>query len=68
MRFGDRNWQPWLLNKDEALSILKYVFNKDINTWDVVNTYSNGEPERILGEAIKHYNISLFKLIISKCF
>ncbi|KAF2034589.1 aldo-keto reductase-like protein [Setomelanomma holmii] len=26
MSFGDKNWQPWLLDKDEALPILKYAF------------------------------------------
>ncbi|KAF5566341.1 alcohol dehydrogenase [Fusarium napiforme] len=52
-----QNWQPWLLNKDEALPILKYAFYKGIDTWDVADTYSdsNGELERILGAAIKHY-------------
>lgn len=69
MSFGDKNWQPWLLDKDEALPILKYAFDKGINTWDVADTYSNGESERILGAAIKHYNIPRSKLVImSKCF
>ncbi|KAG9503245.1 hypothetical protein J7337_006088 [Fusarium musae] len=68
MSFGDKNWQPWLLNKDEALPILKYAFDKGINTWDVADTYSNRESERILGEIIKHYNVPRFKLVISKCF
>ncbi|KAH7480925.1 hypothetical protein FOMA001_g8727 [Fusarium oxysporum f. sp. matthiolae] len=45
MSFGDKNWQPWLLDKDEALPILKYAFDKGINTWDVADTYSNGESE-----------------------
>ncbi|KAH7255318.1 NADP-dependent oxidoreductase domain-containing protein [Fusarium redolens] len=69
MSFGDKNWQPWLLDKDEALPILKYAFDKGINTWDVADTYSNGESERILGAAIKHYSIPRSKLVImSKCF
>ncbi|KAF5632935.1 alcohol dehydrogenase [Fusarium sp. NRRL 25303] len=69
MSFGDKNWQPWLLDKDEALPVLKFAFDKGINTWDVADTYSNGESERILGAAIKHYNIPRSKLVImSKCF
>ncbi|KAF5718978.1 alcohol dehydrogenase [Fusarium globosum] len=60
---------PWLLDKDEALPVLKYAFDKGINTWDVADTYSNGESEGILGAAIKHYNIPRSKLVImSKCF
>ncbi|KAG4275181.1 alcohol dehydrogenase [Fusarium proliferatum] len=69
MSFGDKNWQPWLLDKDEALPVLKYAFDKGINMWDFADTYSNGESERILGAAIKHYNIPRSKLVImSKCF
>ncbi|KAF5633400.1 alcohol dehydrogenase [Fusarium sp. NRRL 52700] len=69
MSFGDKNWQPWLLGKEEALPILKYAFDKGINTWNVADTYSNGGSERILGAAIKHYNIPRSKLVtMSKCF
>ncbi|KAK6209821.1 hypothetical protein QIS74_11405 [Colletotrichum tabaci] len=69
MSFGDKNWQPWLLDKDEALPILKYAFDRGINTWDVADTYSNGRSEEIVGAAIKEYNIPRSKLVImSKCF
>ncbi|KAF5598013.1 alcohol dehydrogenase [Fusarium pseudoanthophilum] len=69
MSFGDKNWQPWLLNKDEALPIIKHAFGKGINTWDAADTYSNGESERIIGVTIKQYNIPRSKLVImSKCF
>ncbi|GJC94822.1 hypothetical protein ColKHC_03648 [Colletotrichum higginsianum] len=69
MSFGDKNWQPWLLDKDEALPILKYAFDSGINTWDVADTYSNGRSEEIVGAAIKEYNIPRSKLVImSKCF
>ncbi|KAF5609435.1 alcohol dehydrogenase [Fusarium subglutinans] len=60
---------PWLLEREEALPVLKYAFDNGINTWDVADTYSNGESERILGAAIKHYDIPRSKLVImSKCF
>ncbi|KAK1538859.1 uncharacterized protein CCOS01_00173 [Colletotrichum costaricense] len=69
MSFGDKNWQPWLLDKDEALPILKYAFDRGINTWDVADTYSNGRSEEIVGAAIKEYNIPRSKLVVmSKCF
>ncbi|RGP63757.1 alcohol dehydrogenase [Fusarium sporotrichioides] len=69
MSFGDKNWQPWLLDESEALPILKYAFDQGINTWDVADTYSNGRSEEILGAAIKHYQIPRSKLVImSKCF
>ena len=69
MSFGDKNWQPWLLDKDEALPVLKYAFDQGINTWDVADTYSNGRSEEIIRAAIKHYDIPRSKLVImSKCF
>ncbi|KAF2131253.1 Aldo/keto reductase [Dothidotthia symphoricarpi CBS 119687] len=69
MSFGDKNWQPWLLDEQEAFPILKHAFDSGINTWDVADTYSNGKAEEILGAAIKHYNIPRSKLVImSKCF
>ncbi|KAK7423500.1 CSG1/SUR1-like protein [Neonectria punicea] len=69
MSFGDKNWQPWLLDKDEALPILKYAFERGINTWDVADTYSNGRSEEIAGAAIREHKIPRSKLVImSKCF
>ncbi|KAL0937055.1 uncharacterized protein CTRU02_206786 [Colletotrichum truncatum] len=69
MRFGDKNWQPWLLDKDEALPVLKYAFDKGINTWDVADTYSNGRSEVIIGAAVTKYKIPRSRLVImTKCF
>jgi len=69
MSFGDKNWQPWLLDKDEALPVLKYAFDQGINTWDVADTYSNGASEEIIRAAIREYEIPRSKLVImSKCF
>ncbi|KAI8212539.1 Aryl-alcohol dehydrogenase [Colletotrichum sp. SAR 10_76] len=69
MSFGDKNWQPWLLDQAEALPILKYAFDRGINTWDVADTYSNGRSEEIVGAAIREYNIPRSKLVVmSKCF
>ena len=54
---------------DQALPILKAAFDRGLNTWDTANNYSNGESERILGKAIKKYNIPRRKLVIlSKCY
>ncbi|KAF0321833.1 aryl-alcohol dehydrogenase [Colletotrichum asianum] len=69
MSFGDKNWQPWLLDQAEALPILKYAFDRGINTWDVADTYSNGRSEEIVGAAIREYSIPRSKLVVmSKCF
>jgi aryl-alcohol dehydrogenase-like predicted oxidoreductase len=34
--FGSSKWQEWVIEEDEALPILKYAFDKGINTWDTV--------------------------------
>ncbi|KAG7004368.1 aldo-keto reductase dtxS3 [Physcia stellaris] len=54
---------------DQAMPILKGAFDRGLNTWDTANIYSNGESERIIGKAIKKYNMPRQKLIIlSKCY
>jgi aryl-alcohol dehydrogenase-like predicted oxidoreductase len=69
MTYGDPNWQPWILNEETALPIIKHAYDRGINTWDVADTYSNGVSEEILGKAIRKYDIPRSKIVIlSKCF
>jgi len=69
MSYGSDKWDKWVLNEDKALPLLKAAWDRGINTWDTANLYSNGESERIIGKAIKKYNIPRHRLVIlSKCF
>ncbi|BFZ63548.1 hypothetical protein YB2330_004675 [Saitoella coloradoensis] len=69
MGFGSSKWQDWVLDEKEALPLLKYAYDKGITTWDTANTYSNGESERIIGKAIKQYNLPRDSLVImTKCY
>lgn len=69
MSFGDEAWQPWVLNEEKSLPILKAAYDKGLNTWDTANVYSNGVSEEIIGKAIKKYNIPRHKIVIlSKCY
>lgn len=69
MSFGDAAWQPWILDGEASLPLLKAAYDKGINTWDTANIYSNGVSEKIIGKAIKKYNIPREKIVIlSKCF
>ncbi|KAF3394117.1 Versiconal hemiacetal acetate reductase [Penicillium rolfsii] len=69
MTYGDPNWQPWIMDQDSALPLIKHAYDRGINTWDVADTYSNGRSEEILGEALRKYNIPRSKVVImSKCF
>ena len=37
MSFGDKGWQPWVIEEDEALPLLKAAYDKGLNTWDTAN-------------------------------
>lgn len=68
MSFGHKDWQPWVVEEEEALGILKAAFDRGVNTWDTANVYSNGVSEEIIGKAIKKYDIPREKLVIlTKC-
>ena len=49
--------------------MLKAAYDRGLNTWDTANLYSNGDSERIIGNAIKKFNIPRQKVVIlTKCF
>lgn len=66
MAFGSPTWEgsPWTLSSDASLPIIKRAYDLGINTWDTANTYSNGESERILGRAMREFNIPRSKVVI----
>ncbi|KAF2188424.1 aldo-keto reductase-like protein [Zopfia rhizophila CBS 207.26] len=69
MSIGDKKWQPWVIEEEESLPILKAAYDKGINTWDTANVYSNGVSEIIIGKAIKKYKLPREKLVIlTKCY
>jgi len=69
MSFGDSRTLPWVIPEATALPLLKAAYDRGLNTWDTANVYSNGESERIVGKALKMYNIPRSKVIImSKCY
>lgn len=64
MSFGSPEWMNWLLPEGDALPILKAAYDRGLNTWDTSCNYSNGESERIIGKALKTYNIPRDKVVI----
>lgn len=61
--------QPWVINEEAALPLLKAAYDRGLNTWDTANVYSNGVSEEIIGKALKKYNIPRHKMVIlSKCY
>ncbi|KAG8907343.1 hypothetical protein FRB99_004590 [Tulasnella sp. 403] len=69
--YGSKDWEGWILDEEEGkyhstiglapVSIDAdsdvYSYDLGIDAFDTANLYSNGESERILGKAIKKYNL-----------
>jgi hypothetical protein len=69
MSIGHKAWMPWLVEEQEALPLLKAAFDRGLNTWDTANVYSNGVSEKIIGKAMKTYDIPRHKVVLlSKCW
>ncbi|KAM5543792.1 hypothetical protein V8D89_002409 [Ganoderma adspersum] len=64
MSFGDRRWNSWVIEEEEALPLLKAAYDRGINTIDTANMYSNGESERIIRKFIEKYTIPRENLVI----
>ncbi|KAJ5991872.1 hypothetical protein N7451_007596 [Penicillium sp. IBT 35674x] len=66
MTYGNPNWEgsPWVLDEVNSLPLLKKAFDMGINTFDTANTYSNGQSETILGNALRKYSIPRSKVVI----
>jgi len=69
MSIGSSKWQPWVINEPEALELIKAAWDRGVTTWDTANVYSNGESERIIGKALKQFNIPRHRVtILTKCY
>ncbi|KAF1959684.1 Aldo/keto reductase [Byssothecium circinans] len=70
MGYGDPSRAgKWVHGEERSLELLKYAFDKGINTWDTADLYSQGKSEEIIGKVIKKYAIPREKLVIlTKCY
>ena len=66
MSFGDPDWRPWVLERDEAMPIIERAIDLGINFFDTANMYSTGESERILGEALEGRREE--SVVATKCY
>ncbi|KAL7409784.1 aryl-alcohol dehydrogenase [Mrakia frigida] len=64
MSYGTPEWQGWVLDEEASLPHFKIAYDAGITTWDTANLYSFGESERVVGKAIKKYNIPRESLVI----
>ncbi|MGC8568985.1 MAG: aldo/keto reductase [Nitrososphaeria archaeon] len=54
MSYGSK--EPWMAPKETAIKIIKKGIDLGINYIDTADVYSDGESERIIGEAIRGYD------------
>jgi aryl-alcohol dehydrogenase-like predicted oxidoreductase len=54
MSFGSGS--DWMLDEDESREIVERAIDLGINFFDTANVYSQGESERILGNALAEYD------------
>ena len=66
MSFGSSDWRPWVLERDDALPIIERALDLGINFFDTANMYSDGESERVLGEALDGRWEDVF--VATKCY
>ncbi|TNY22485.1 Aldo keto reductase [Rhodotorula diobovata] len=64
MSYGNKGWANWVLEGEEALEHFKVAYELGINTWDTANVYSNGDSERLVGQAITKFSIPREHLVI----
>lgn len=64
MSYGSKQWAHWVMEEDESLEMLRYAYERGINTWDTADVYSNGMSEKIIGKALKKYNIPRERVVI----
>ncbi|CCO33888.1 Putative aryl-alcohol dehydrogenase C977.14c [Rhizoctonia solani AG-1 IB] len=64
MSYGSSEWAAWVLNKEDGIKHIKAAYDAGIQTFDTANVYSNGESERILGEAIKQLKLPRDEIVV----
>ncbi|KAI8888466.1 Aldo/keto reductase [Backusella circina FSU 941] len=65
MGFGSTQWQPWFLQEEESIKIIKEAYNAGVNFFDTADTYSNGQSEIILGKALKELNAPRSRIVVA---
>ncbi|KAI9010205.1 aldo/keto reductase [Hyaloraphidium curvatum] len=65
MSYGNPKWAEWVIPEEPSLEMIKYAWDKGINFWDTANMYSNGDSERIVGNALRKFNIPRERVVIA---
>ncbi|KAI9251590.1 NADP-dependent oxidoreductase domain-containing protein [Sporodiniella umbellata] len=65
MSFGSSQWQPWIKDEEESIELIGKAYQAGINFFDTADGYSNGESERVLGKAIKKFNMPRSRIVVA---
>ncbi|KAI9303396.1 NADP-dependent oxidoreductase domain-containing protein [Cunninghamella echinulata] len=68
MSYGSSKWFNWVLDEEESLNMIGKAYDAGINFFDTANLYSNGESERVLGKAIKKFNMPRGRIVVATKF
>ncbi|KAI9251591.1 NADP-dependent oxidoreductase domain-containing protein [Sporodiniella umbellata] len=63
--FGSSQWQPWIKDEEESIELIGKAYQAGINFFDTADGYSNGESERVLGKAIKKFNMPRSRIVVA---
>jgi aryl-alcohol dehydrogenase-like predicted oxidoreductase len=66
MSFGTPEWRDWVLDEAESQPIIERAIELGINFFDTANMYSEGESERVLGNALEGRREEM--VVATKCF
>jgi aryl-alcohol dehydrogenase (NADP+) len=55
LAFGQKDWRGWALSPTESLPIILAAFEAGINFVDTANYYSDGDSEKVVGEAVRNF-------------
>jgi len=65
MSYGSSKWQPWVLEEEPSLEVIKKAYDSGVNFFDTADVYSAGESERVLGVAIKKFGFPRSKIVVA---
>ena len=65
MTYGSSKWQAWVKDEEESLELIGKAYEAGINFFDTADAYSNGESERVLGKAIKKFNMPRSRIVVA---
>ena len=55
MSYGTPKWRPWVLDEEASRPFVKAALEGGINFFDTADVYSQGESEKVVGQALKDF-------------